>query len=282
MQRGADVKRRLLDESINWKNIRIFVVDDEPEIREFFTVVANSLDISCTVAASGEQAAEMLQKDDNYNIFFIDWKLPGMNGIEFARRLQTKTAQNSIVTIFSSVDWNVIEEEAREAGVDKFLPKPLFPSVIVDVINTCINTKVEPKPADEAGQTDDFTGYAILLADDVEINREIVLSLLEPTDLIVDCAENGVQAVRMFRDAPERYNMIFMDIQMPEMDGYEATRRIRALDTAQAKAVPIIAMTANVFREDIEKCLVAGMNGHIGKPIDLEEVLKELRQYLLK
>jgi CheY-like chemotaxis protein len=203
-----------------------------------------------------------------------------MNGVEFARQIQTKTAGKSIVTIFSSVDWSVIEDDAKAAGVDKFLPKPLFPSVIVDVINTHINRKAKAGTDDEGGYTDDFTGYTILLADDVEINREIVLSLLEPTGLAVACAENGIQAVELFREAPNKYSMIFMDIQMPEMDGYEATRQIRALGGATAATVPIIAMTANVFREDIEKSIEVGMNGHIGKPIELNEVMKKLRQHL--
>jgi len=281
MKRGIELKKHLLDENVNWENIRIFVVDDDPEIREFFIVVAENLNISCTVAVNGETAAKMLEEDDNYDIFFIDWKLPGMNGIEFARQIHSKASHNSIVTIFSSVDWNFIEEEAREAGVDKFLPKPLLPSAIVEVINTCMQTKPDTVTIDETLQNDDFTGYSILLADDVEINREIVLELLEPTGLTVDCAENGAQAVKMFENTPNKYNMILMDIQMPEMDGYEATRQIRELSCAQAKTVPIIAMTANVFREDIEKCLEVGMNGHIGKPINLDEVLKELRQHLL-
>ena len=285
MKRGTDIKPHLLDESINWENIRIFVVDDEPEIREFFAVVAESLNISCTVAASGEEAERMLEEDSGYNIYFIDWKLPGMNGVEFARKVREKAAQNNmarnfIITIISSVDWNVIEDEANKAGVDKFLPKPLFPSVIVDVINACMNIKIEPVANEDDWQSYDFSGYSILLADDVEINREIVLSLIEPTGLSVDCAENGVQALEMFRETPEKYSMIFMDIQMPEMDGYEATREIRALGGAAASTVPIIAMTANVFREDIEKCLDAGMDGHIGKPIIMGELLNELRQYL--
>jgi signal transduction histidine kinase/CheY-like chemotaxis protein len=126
-----------------------------------------------------------------------------------------------------------------------------------------------------------FEGHWILLAEDVEINREIVMTLLEPTRLQIDCAENGEQAVRMFSENPDKYDLIFMDIQMPEMDGYEATRRIRAIDTLPAKNIPIIAMTANVFREDIEKCLVAGMNSHVGKPIDFGEVHERLKTYLL-
>ena len=127
---------------------------------------------------------------------------------------------------------------------------------------------------------DDYAGHTVLLAEDVEINREIVLALLEPTELIVECAKNGAEAVAMFSAEPLRYQMIFMDVQMPEMDGYEATRRIRALDIPVAKTIPIIAMTANVFREDVEKCLEAGMNGHVGKPLDYGDIITQLWKYL--
>ena len=127
---------------------------------------------------------------------------------------------------------------------------------------------------------DDFTGRCILLAEDVEINREIVLALLEPANLRVDCAENGMEAVKLFSENPERYDIIFMDVQMPKMDGYRAARKIRALDTPKAATVPIIAMTDNVFREDVEKCLAAGMNAHLGKPLDAGEMRAALRKYL--
>ena len=134
---------------------------------------------------------------------------------------------------------------------------------------------------DVPDNTDIFVGRSILLAEDIEINREIVTSLLEPTGLAIDCAKNGAECVQMYTSAPERYEMILMDVQMPEMDGYEATRRIRDMDVLQAKTIPIIAMTANVFREDVEKCLEAGMNGHIGKPLDLNEMFRQLKQYLI-
>jgi signal transduction histidine kinase len=129
---------------------------------------------------------------------------------------------------------------------------------------------------------DDFSGYRVLLAEDVELNREIVLALLEPTGISVECVENGSLAVRIFNASPEAFDMIFMDIQMPEMDGYEATRAIRASAAPNAKTIPIIAMTANVFKEDVEKCLETGMNSHLGKPLDFEEVLEKLRKYLFK
>ena len=138
-----------------------------------------------------------------------------------------------------------------------------------------------PRAAEEQALSGNrFEGRRILLAEDIEINREIVLALLEPARLKIDCAENGAEAVRMFSAAPEGYDMIFMDVQMPEMDGYEATRRIRALEIPRAKEIPIIAMTANVFREDVDKCLAAGMNGHLGKPLDCDAVMNALEIYL--
>jgi PAS domain S-box-containing protein len=146
--------------------------------------------------------------------------------------------------------------------------------------------KLTDSDIDNAGEKNDtkiqgiFEGRHVLLVEDVEINREIVIALLEPTQLEIDCAENGVEALRIFSEAPDRYDLILMDIQMPEMDGYETTRHIRAMDIPKAGAIPIIAMTANVFREDIEKCLDAGMNSHIGKPIDFGEVLEKLKSHL--
>jgi CheY-like chemotaxis protein len=125
-----------------------------------------------------------------------------------------------------------------------------------------------------------FAGKHILLAEDVEVNRMIVLSLLEPTQAEIDCVENGAEAVCKFKESPDKYDIIFMDIQMPLMDGYEATRKIRSLYVANAATIPIVAMTANVFRDEVEKCLTAGMNSHIGKPLDFNELLKELRNWL--
>jgi CheY-like chemotaxis protein len=165
--------------------------------------------------------------------------------------------------------------------VDKFLPKPLFQSDIVELIDGCLGVGRSAKYGEQGMNPNDFTGYSILLAEDIEINRVIVKALLAPTKLHIDYAENGVQAVEMFRAAPDKYDMIFMDVQMPEMDGYEATRQIRSLDLPKAGTIPIIAMTANVFREDVEKCLEAGMNGHLGKPFELDDILKQMQQYIL-
>jgi CheY-like chemotaxis protein len=175
----------------------------------------------------------------------------------------------------------VIEDDARKAGVDKFLSKPLFPSAILDCISECVGAEnILPPEENRPQKTDSLACYKIILAEDIEINREIVQVFLEPTGIAIDCAENGVAALELFSESPEKYDMIFMDIQMPEMDGYEATQRIRALETPEAKTIPIVAMTANVFREDIEKCIECGMNDHIPKPLDFDSMFAKLLQYL--
>jgi len=287
LERGTNGTHALLSDDINLDNLRILTVDDDPDILTYFLEIAQSFGIMCDVSISGEKALELINQKKGYHIYFIDWKMPGIDGIQLVREIKgintagQHVAENPVVIMISAAEWGVIADEARAAGVDKFLSKPLFPSTIAEVINECLG--VDKKQAEKSQDADIagiFEGRHILLVEDVDINREIVLTLLEPTKLEIDCAENGVEAVRMFINAPNKYELIFMDIQMPEMDGYEATRHIRSLDNPKAKTVPIIAMTANVFKEDIEKCLAAGMNGHIGKPMDFEEVIKILRSYL--
>jgi PAS domain S-box-containing protein len=275
---GAGEQRSLLD-GLDWDTVRVLAVDDDPEILLFFESMAGRLGFSCDTALSGSEALGLIGKNGPYDLNFVDWKMPGMDGISLTRRIRESGTDKSVVVMISAAEWSLVEEEAKKAGVSKFLPKPLFPSALADSISECLGSgtlKEEPRKA----ATDCFRGCRILLAEDVEINREIVISLLEPTSLAIDCVENGLQAVSAYQEQPERFQMIFMDVQMPEMDGYEATRRIRALNHPLAARVPIVAMTANVFKEDIDRCLEAGMDNHVGKPINLEEVLGMLRRYL--
>jgi Signal transduction histidine kinase len=280
LQRGSEGKNVLLSPDINLSNVRILTVDDDSDVLKYFMEITQSFGIMCDIAISGEKALQLVDQNGGYHIYFIDWKMPVMDGIQLAREIKTRVSENSIVIMISAVEWSTVADEAKAAGVDKFLSKPLFPSTIAEIINECLGVdKRDVKKSQAADIAGIFAGRRILLAEDVEINREIVQTLLEPTKLEIDCAENGVEAVRMFSEAPLKYDMIFMDIQMPEMDGYDATRRIRALNIPQAKTIPIIAMTANVFREDVERCLKAGMDGHVGKPVDFNEVLAKLRSF---
>ncbi|MDR3166400.1 MAG: response regulator [Treponema sp.] len=293
VKRGRQTQESPPAGGISWKNIRVLVVDDDEDIREYFSEIAKGLDFFLQTAASGEEALERIEKNGAYTICFVDWKMPGMDGIELSRRIKQKD-DASVIIMISAAQWTAIENEAKAVGVNKFLSKPLFPSAIADCISQCLGLNILAADAGkQPDPRDNFAGKRILLAEDVEINREVVFALLEPVSLSVDWVENGVQAVKLFTANPEKYDMIFMDVQMPEMDGYEATRRFRAFEEERRKnpapgasesprGIPIIAMTANVFREDIEKCLAAGMNAHVGKPLDPDEVLVILRTYLVK
>jgi signal transduction histidine kinase/DNA-binding response OmpR family regulator/ABC-type amino acid transport substrate-binding protein len=282
-KRGKENKKSLLAPHVNFKNLRILAVDDDSVVLEGIKDIMQGLGISCDTVQSGEEALRIIGQNGSYDIYLIDWQMPGVDGLTLTSMLKDTAfnSGNEVVIMISSADWSSIEEKAKKAGVDKFLSKPLFPTTIEDVINECLGLNQEPTKEGPQSVDGIFKGHRILLVDDVEINREIVLALLEPTQLEIDCAQNGKEAISMFSAAPEKYEMIFMDIQMPEMDGYEATRNIRALHFPDAKTVPIVAMTANVFKDDIDKCLKAGMNSHVGKPLDIEVVMEKLRMYLL-
>ncbi|MDL2314092.1 response regulator [Desulfovibrio sp. OttesenSCG-928-C14] len=286
---------------ISWEQVRVLAVDDAEDVREYFHSLASSLGFQCVSAAGGEEACAILDQRQSgqqegaggpFQIYFVDWKMPGMNGLELAREIKRRSDENSVIIMISANDWSAIEKDARAAGVDHFVSKPLFPSVIADCISESLGLSaqldVQLGAQQDAGrsagaaplQDGCFAGKRVLLVEDIEINREIALALLESTGLAIDCAEDGLQACRILEAEPEAYDLVLMDIHMPEMDGYEATRKIRAMGGRLSGALPIVAMTANVFREDVEQCLAAGMNDHLGKPLDLEEVLNKLNLYL--
>jgi len=270
---------------INKEDMHVLAVDDSPEIREYFTDVMTSLELSYDVAADGYEALNMIinRKDKPYNIFFVDWKMPKMNGIELTRKIKEITMNNAVIIMISAAEWSDIEKDATEAGVDRFISKPLFQTILINSINECVgftDNEITNQQTTATERANNYKNHTILIAEDVDINREIMRGILEETGISIDFAENGLEAILMFKEQPSRYSLILMDIHMPEMDGYEATRKIRALDYESIKAIPIIAMTANVFREDIEKCLSAGMNDHIGKPIDIDDLFKKFELYL--
>ncbi len=286
LKRGDESRYSMLPKSINPSEVQILAVDDDYEILDYFKDVMRRFGFPCSTALSGEEALRMVNKNAAFNICFVDWQMPEMDGLEVIRALKAEIQdEKTYVIMISAFDWGAIENEAKQAGVDKFISKPLFPSIILDIITEALtlNNLQSYNASDITSRLTEgqFTGRNILLAEDIEINRDILIVLLENTGISIDCAENGKEAVRMYGESPDKYDLIFMDIQMPEMDGYEATRRIRKLEIKGTAQIPIIAMTANVFKEDVEKCLAAGMTGHIGKPIDIEEVNSILRNYLL-
>ena len=276
----TEVAEKTVEIIPDWSKISVLVVDDDPAIREFFKEVIELYGARCDTADCGEKALEIVEKNGIYDIFFVDYKMPGIDGLEMIHTMESEREHKPCVALITGAERSEFEERVEVSEVDKILLKPIFPSDIVDTINTFLG--IEQIEVDEAinDALNKFEGCRILLAEDIDINREIVMALLAPTKVLIDCAENGVEAVRMFKDTPDHFDMIFMDVQMPGIDGYEATRYIRSLDTQKATEIPIIAMTANVFKEDIEKCLDAGMNDHIGKPLDFDELINVMHKYL--
>ena len=285
LEKAQGKPHRRTYKKINKQDVRILVVDDCKDNLGYFSHTLETLKLHCDVTSDASHAIRVVQNSVNnpYNLIFIDWQMPDLNGIELAREIRQFDQSSSIVIMISANDWNMIEKEANTIGIDYFISKPIFPSVLINTINTCMGmdmyASAEEKQEVTPEHTYNFSDKTILIAEDVEINREIMSAVLEGTGINIDYAENGKIGVSMFNENPEKYTLILMDINMPEMDGLEATRQIRASQHEQAKELPIIAMTANVFKEDIEKCMAAGMNGHIGKPIDTEELLIKLEQH---
>ena len=264
--------------------LNILVIDDDPEIRNYLVHIMEGFGISYALASGGEEGIDQAMKNFEeakpFDIIFLDWKMPGMDGLGAASIIKTFNRCDTIVIMCSSMEWAAIQEEAGKMGISRFIPKPLFPSSVYNIINEIVFAGTES--AGETGRpVRNLAGKTILLTEDVEINREIVMAMLEDTGVTLDVAENGKQALELIQEHPGRYNMILMDVQMPEMDGYEAASMIRSINSDYAKAVPILAMTANVFQEDVRNCLDAGMNDHISKPVDLNDLQSKIEKYIL-
>jgi CheY-like chemotaxis protein/two-component sensor histidine kinase len=281
VERGKKNITSMLAPGVKWENLRVLIVDDESEICAYFNDLFTQLGINCSTAVDGFEAYHTIEETGSFDVYFVDWRMPGMDGIELTRKIKTHDKDRpSVVVMISSADWALIKEMAIDAGVSKYLLKPLFSSAIIDCINECLGLDTDSGGKEGIETSGRFAGKKMLVAEDVEINREIIISLLEDSGISIDCAENGLEAVKIITGAPDKYDVILMDVQMPKMDGLEATRRIRAMATQRLKYLPIIAMTAHVFKSDVEECLKAGMDDHIGKPIDIDDVMMKLNKYL--
>ena len=261
--------------------IDVLIVDDDEILLQTAVDTLQSIGASTEQAQSGLEALGMIENRHlsgrDYDIVIVDWKMPDMDGIETIKRIRSELDARIPILLISAYDWSDIEDEAKEAGANGFVSKPLFRSTLYDKINDLIGK--ESKSLEPEDDYSDLQGLHILIAEDNDINWEIISAMLAMFGITTDRAENGRVCVDRISTAEEgSYELIFMDIQMPEMNGLDATRAIRRLENTWAASIPIIAMTADAFSENIAACLDAGMNGHIAKPIDIKLVIKEIRR----
>ena len=261
--------------------IDVLIVDDDEILLQTAAETLESLGASVEKAQSGLEALGMVRhrhlSGRDYGVVIVDWKMPETDGVETIRRIRAEVDENIPILLISAYDWSDIEDRAKEAGANGFVSKPLFRSTLYDKINDLIGK--ESKSQEPEDNYSDLQGMHILVAEDNDINWEIISALLSMFGITADRAENGRICVDMMRTAAEgSYELIFMDIQMPEMNGLDATRAIRSLENPWAASIPIVAMTADAFSENVTECLEAGMNGHIAKPVDIKLVIKEIRR----
>ncbi|NLT57436.1 MAG: response regulator [Clostridiales bacterium] len=262
--------------------LKLLLLDRGGALAVQVEAVAAEFGLQLVVARSGKQACTLLERAAAcpYDLIFAHLDLCAPADVQLACDLRSLAGESRFFLIAPDLVWSQVQEEAGRAGIDGNLPLPLFSCTIADAVARYVDPQ-EPAGQPQLGsRIPQLAGRCLLLAEDIEINREILIALLEPTGMEVRCACDGNQAVAMFREDPEAYDLLMMDIHMPEKDGYDATREIRALPCQKARQVPIIAMTANVFQEDVAKCLAAGMDDHLGKPLDVDELFRKLARFL--
>lgn len=268
-------------------DLPVLVADDEEDACESACHMLDEMGMKSEWVTDGQSAVDkVVQRRDEENDYFaviLDWKMPGMDGVQATREIRRLVGPDVPIIIISAYDWSDIELEARAAGADAFVGKPLFKSRLARLFSDIISGEDHSVPENDTDRLagEDFSGKRVLLVEDNELNAEIAKELLEMTGMEVECAENGQIAVDKFAASESGYyNLIFMDIQMPVMNGNDASKAIRALSRRDARAIPIVAMTANAFSEDVQASLNAGMNEHIAKPLDLKQLVRILRTWL--
>ena len=277
----SDRKQRIDETGLVPRDMSVLVIDDDPIALEHAEIVLSQVGISCETAESGWEGIDKVRirhgRREDYNLIIIDWKMPEMDGVETTRQIRNIVGTDTPVIILSSFNWDEIADEAREAGVDTFVSKPLFASTVMDQFAEAFRSK----NAALEQRTVDLKGRRVLLAEDVPVNAEIVKMVLTMREIEVDLAENGLAAVKLFESHESGYyDAILMDMRMPEMDGLEATRVIRSLQRDDAKTIPIIALTANAFDEDVQRSMQAGLNSHLSKPVEPEALFETLENLI--
>ena len=268
---------------VNPKDMKILVVDDEEIAAEHARIVLDEAGIKADTCLSGKDALHMLElqhaKHEPYNLVLLDWKMPEMDGIDVARLIRQRYDKETTIIILTSFNWDEIMDEALHAGVDSFLAKPLFASNVIDEFER-IARKNNMSLFKEKSRVD-LAGRRILMAEDVLINAEIMEQIIMIKGASIEHAENGKIALEMFEKSDiGYYDAILMDVRMPEMDGLAATEAIRALDREDAGKIPIIAMTANAFDEDVQRSLQVGMNAHLSKPVESDRLYQTLEELI--
>ncbi len=259
----------------------VLVIDDDPIACEHAKLVLGQVGISCDSALTGAEGIEMVKlrhaRVEPYNLILVDWKMPGMDGIETTRKIREIVGHESAIIILTSYSWDGIVDEAKEAGVDAFVPKPLFAATVMDEFREAFRKRGEMSHHDMV----ELKGRRILLAEDVDINAEIIMMILSMKEIEVDRAENGKIAVDKFASHESGYyDAILMDMRMPVMDGLEATKAIREMGRDDAQSIPIIALTANAFDEDVQRSMQAGLNAHLSKPVEPDNLFETLENLI--
>ena len=273
-------------QNLHFSHLKTLVVDDDVAVCESAVVTLKEIGVTAEWVDSGRKAIERVQIlwdiGKYFDMILIDWKMPGMDGIETARRIRDIVGPEVTIIIMTAYDWISIEHEAKLAGVNLLMSKPMFKSSLVSAFTKALGEKEEQK--EQARNSDyDFTGKRILLAEDNIINTEVAVMLLQGRGFVVDVAENGLRAMELYgKSESGYYDAILMDIRMPIMDGLSAANNIRHLSNSDARKIPIIAMTANAFDDDIEKSKAAGMNAHLAKPIEPERLFQVLYDFIYR
>lgn len=263
-------------------DLDVLIVDDDPIACEHAKLVLEEVGIAADISLSGREAVEKVRlrraRHELYNILLIDLRMPDENGIEVTRQVRDIIGNESAIIILTSYSWDDVIEEAMAAGVDRFMAKPLFASTVVKEFHQALEQKTLNEPEKRLAELE---GRKILMAEDMPVNAEIMIMVLSMRGMQVEHAPNGQDAVNAFAQSPPGYfDAVLMDIRMPIMDGLKATETIRALDRPDAKTVPIIAMTANAFDEDVQRSLQAGMNAHLSKPVEPEHLFQTLAELI--
>lgn len=265
-------------------NCRALVVDDDFNTCDSVSYMLGQLGMQAEWTLSGKEAVlrthQAVMRSNDYSVYIVDWLLPDMNGVEVTRRIRKETGQDVPIIILTAYDWTDIETEAKEAGVTAFCSKPLF----LSELRVCLQSVIQQNELIENNTAEVASGHhtgRILLVEDVDLNQEIAVAILGDAGFATEVTGNGRDAVNMIKESePGYYQVVLMDVQMPVMNGYEATREIRCLENQELASIPIIAMTANAFEEDKQEALKCGMNGHIAKPIDIQKLFETLDSVL--